>query len=361
MDRTQERFLAQSRRGNANVSLLVGVILVVLVVLGLLAYALTARQAQHAKAMALESQHAALVQKQLLEEQSALAVQVEDTTARDASSEVSPAQPAPSSFEGRGTIRGRASTPPNVPFPDRWTLTIEPNPGLEGAERATTRVLEFDGDQVEFIVENLPLGGYAVSASAVDMNSRANGVLLAKGQSNQYVMLHPMTQAGFIDGGVTDSSGTPLEGVPVVLESNASKIRRETQTDFAGNYLFEKVLDGAYTITFGSPDSPLLPSEEILFRSPSLRFPTREIPHDAQLKIQVVDADGRFIPGAKLRGFGTGGGNVEGETDAAGMASFRFLPAGRFRIYASDDQRHGKKNIELSKGEIREVTLELND
>ena len=264
----------------------------------------------------------------------------------------------PAVFDGRGTIRGRLFMAPGTEVPANWTLTVEPSATLEGRERAVTRVLERKANEVEFRVDDLPQAGYVVRASAPGMNSSAVSVLLARGLEDQYVQLR-LSPAGFLDGGITTKRGAPAEGIRVVLESVRTKLRSETESDISGNYLFREVLDGEYRLYFGSPDNPILPVESISFRAPSLRFPTRALPHDGELVVTVTDADGNPIANAQIRGWGSEGAAIEATTDDSGQAEFRYLPAGDFKVSATSQQITARRVVRVHANRRAQVTLRI--
>ncbi len=270
------------------------------------------------------------------------------------------APPTPVVFDGKGTIRGRLHMAPGTDYPKSWTLIIEPSRTLNGKELAVRRVSEHAGDDIDFEVSGLPQAGYVVRATAAGMNSTEVNVLLAVGREQHFVTLK-LKPAGFLDGGVTNSKGEPLEGVPVVLESTSTHVRLETETNAAGNYIFREVLDGEYLIYFGSPDNPLLPAQSVLFSAPSLRFPTRKLPHDGALTVTVVDDRGVALEGARIRGFGPPGGALDSLTDTAGVANFRFLPAGRFKLTATYNGRSTLGTVEVSEDSVAELTLRFKD
>lgn len=267
-------------------------------------------------------------------------------------------------FNGRGSLAGRATVQAGLDFPKRWTLHLEPSQSLSlaGRERAVTRDIVIEAGE-EFEVKDLPLGGYSVSARAPGLNGIPVDVALFKRQEHAYVMLR-MTPAGFLDGGVVDAEGVPVDDLLVLLERNEDLTRRETRTDAAGNYIFQDVLDGEYTLYFGSAETPLLPPRQLRFQAPSLRFPTSELPPMASVRLKAVDGDGRALPDVLFRGYGTKNGTIEGTSDAAGEYRARFLPAGRYRVTAYLEKApRGKVNFDLaltdsSESKVVEISIE---
>lgn len=362
MKQMHEKLRIESRRGNTALWLLVGLVAVGILAL-LVGLWLVGTRRQDVAQQALAREVAAHEAMHQARQEAELEARLEDPSAARGIDVQETVQPelTPQDFEGRGTIAGRAHVhPASLDFPESWTLILEPSRFLQGSERAAYREIPMTGGETDFKVEDLPLGGYSVRSTASEMNGIPVDVLLAGKVNYQYVQIR-MTPTGFIDGGVTNTKGEPLEGVRIVLESVRTKLRRETTSDIAGNYLFEDVADGEYRLWFGSPDNPLLPVESLIFKSPSLRFPTREISHDGEVQVVVVDSVGSRVPGATIRGFGTGGGQVEAETDSYGIATLRFLPAGRWRITATRDLQTGRARFELGPGEQRTVEIPLGN
>jgi hypothetical protein len=268
-----------------------------------------------------------------------------------------PAPVADAGSAGRGIIRGELLTREAGGTPERWTLVVEPHPWLEGHQHAVTRRLEFEHGETQFEVGDLPLGGYLVRAQAASKNCLPASVLLVPGSSNQFVTL-ALLPSGFIDGGVLDADGRPAEGLDVTLESVETKERSTLSTDAAGTFLFRDVLDGEYQISFGRPDSPLLPPQSIAFRAPSLRFPTRTLPPTGSVKITVLEPTLR--PAARVRVSGTaiGGGAVDVFSDHMGIARARYLAPGHYRLDArTDDGLEASSAIDVEAG--KEAPLEM--
>src|SRR5665213_2951031 len=58
---------------------------------------------------------------------------------------------------------------------------------------------------------------------------------------------------GQIRGVLTDPSGGVLPNVPITATSPALMTSRSTTTDESGNYLFDSLAPGTYTLTFTAP------------------------------------------------------------------------------------------------------------
>ena len=236
----------------------------------------------------------------------------------------------PTRFSGRGRLRGSIDPARGAEMPAAWTLVVRPNPMLPGHQHAARRELELGAGDREFVVEDLPLGGYEVTARAAGRNSRAVPVLLDRTHRDAYVTLQ-LTPAGFLEGLVREEGGAPLDGLLVRLEATAEGTSRETRTDANGAFLFEDVLDGPHRLHFGSAEPAALPSRTLEFSAPSMRFPTLTAPRLARLELVVAAEGGGPVPGAAAYVEGPTG-LVTLATDANGRAAAQLLKPGQHRL-----------------------------
>jgi hypothetical protein len=254
----------------------------------------------------------------------------------------------PDAYEGRGRISGEVLVATGVTFPARWTLVIEPHPNLKGAEHAITKRVEFERGETTFDVPDLPLAGYRVRAEAEGLNCVHGAVNLVKGSEAVFVTLE-FRPSGYIDGRVLASDGTPAEGVSVVLETKATGVRRTLTTDANGQYVFKDVLDGAYTIFFGPPETPLVPPGEILFTAPSLRFKECTLPPLGALVVEARTESGSPLSDAEVSGFGALGGALRARTDFRGLVRVAWLQPGEYRLEAVfHDGRRGRASVTVA-------------
>lgn len=276
--------------------------------------------------------------------------------ARDAAADVV-AQPDSVRFDGRGIVRGEVVAQGGAAMPERWTLLLEPHPWLEGSEKAETRRIEFEHGETTFRVDDLPMGGYLVRAVTGDLNDVPASVLLVRGSPDQFVTL-ALRPSGLIDGSVIDAEGRPAEGLDVTLESTSTRERSTVSTDPAGFYVFRNVQDGDYELRFGRTDSPLLPVEKLVFRAPSLRFPTRTLPGTGTLKLTVVDVKLRPQPQARISGSAPRGSALDVFADHLGRATSRHLLPGHYVLDAtSADGLVGHLSLDLTAGQ--EIELQI--
>ena len=263
-------------------------------------------------------------------------------------------------FDGVGTLRVRARTPPGVPFPEHWTLVLEPSDVLIGGQYARGRRLAVAGGEQELVLEDVPLGGYSVRAEAARMNCERKLILLAQPNERDRPVFLELKPAGFLTGRVLDAEGGDVPGVSVVLEALASGTRRTALTDPAGAYLFEGVLDGEYRLFAGVPESPLAPARELAFTAPSLTMPDIELPVLGQLELLVLEPGDLPAPDLHVTGYGKQGGRIDVTTDEHGEAVARFLPAGWFTVLAHHgDGGRTRVRVELEPGQSRSVVIVL--
>jgi hypothetical protein len=122
-------------------------------------------------------------------------------------------------------------------------------------------------------------------------------------------------------------------------------------TDAAGTYLFRDVQDGEYALLFGRPEAPLLPAEQIGFRAPSLRFPTRTLPRPASSRSPPSTSSCVPQPRVRISGSATGAGAVDVFTDSLGRATVRYLLPGHYVLDAvSEDGLEGHLAFDLAAG-----------
>lgn len=266
----------------------------------------------------------------------------------------------PARLDGRGVVRGAVVTDPELPFPVEWTLSVGPSPSLFGAERAETRELVFTEGEQEFVLEDLPLGGYQLRAQSFGLDSGPFQLMLSlPHEADTYVTLR-MQPTGIIEGRVRDAAGRGCEDLSLTLEERTSGARREVRTAGGGTFLIDDVRDGLYRLHVGGPDSPLVAARELEFKRPSLHLGDIEVPVTSALVVRVEDASGRPVSDATLSGYGNNGGSVQGTTDADGACRIAYLIPGRITVMAqTQDGRFARERAELDGGVEGALTLVL--
>lgn len=237
-------------------------------------------------------------------------------------------------FDGTGRIEGYVDLPAGVPMPRNWTLVLEPSKVLIGGDRAAPRRVEFSAAETSFSVDDLPLGGYEVRAEAPGMSGATEYQLLARPDSQYVILRLDLRPAAFVEGRVLDAEGAGVEGLTLFLVQRSNGTRREVTTGPGGGYLFELVPDGEHTLYPGHVESPLAPARELVVSPPSVPMPDFVVPVLARIEVRVRDRAGQFVEGARIEGWGSNGGRVDGTTDRMGLYEARFLPAGRFTVSA---------------------------
>jgi hypothetical protein len=272
-----------------------------------------------------------------------------------------PYKDLPRSFKGRGHLSGVVEVVGGGPFPERWTLVLEPSKFGTGREHATRRVRELEGNVRTFEEFDLPLGGYTVSAQAEGLNSRPQEVLLfaipnspTGGKTRAHLILH-LTPTGFLDGSVRDEAGVPVGDLPVFLENTSTKGVLESVTNNAGIWRFDGLHDGRYRLYYGSLERPLVPARNFTYNTPQRQLKEDEVPVTASVAFLALDEDGLAVMDARIRGFGRPGGQVVARSGPDGVAVVRFLPGGGYQVKADHkkDRLEGKADFKLEGDEVR--------
>ena len=258
---------------------------------------------------------------------------------------------APRLFEGTGRLTGEIQAPSDAPFPATWRLIIEPSLYVEGRQHSgPRRVIEFEGAQRTFDVNDLALGAYRVTAEGEGVDARSQEILLFKlrghgptaGKTHAHLSMRFHGARG-CTGSVYDTAGEPVAGLPITLipktpADGAVKDPRirKTHTNGAGAWAFAKVTSGAYLLVLGSRARPLIPAQEFSVSNAanSKRASHRDdtVPVTVTMELTVMDGQGRGLPGARVRG--TGPTPVDAVADSLGIATVPFLRPGRYQLQA---------------------------
>lgn len=150
----------------------------------------------------------------------------------------------------------------------------------------------------------------------------------------------------------------PVGGIAVRLVESSGTVRG-TETDVLGR--FELVAtSGPARWILGDPEAPLLPPEGVELLGPETFLGDRQLPALGRLEVEVVDAAGLPVPGARIDGLGEAGGAVRGTADARGRLAAVHLPAGHYRVFASDRVAgRGNRAIQLSPATPSEIRVVL--
>jgi len=298
-----------------------------------------------------------------------------DPASESASTEREELEDSAGALPGEGfQLYVRALAPDGTVWPSPWTLHIEDE--REGAVRGWRPRAEPKrelagiptGDQA-VAIDWLQPGKWAFHAEAKNeggehRSARVRGVFKggpgAKTAARTYeleLVLHP---ANVVEGRVLGAESEPLEGVLLALDHAPDASRHWARTDAQGWYAFTLAAHGEYRLSVGHPDHPTLPSRLIAFAGAQLVLEPIVLTGLGELRVRVLEPDGRASPGVRLRSQGSAGGSFEGETDAQGIFHARHLPAGRYRVFAElDPHRRANRVIELAAGASLELEIQL--
>jgi hypothetical protein len=258
---------------------------------------------------------------------------------------------APRFFEGTGRLTGEVEGPDGAPFPANWRLVIEPSLYVEGRQHSgPRRVLEFEGNQRTFDVDDLALGAYRVTAEGAGVDARTQEILLFKlrghgptaGKTHAHLNMRFHAARG-CGGRVLDQAGEAVIGLPVTLipRTPAGGATRDplilkTETSGAGSWAFASVTTGSYLLILGSRARPLIEPQSVVVSNAAGDNPStyREdtVPVTVTMELAVVDNQGRGLPGARVRG--TGPSPLDVVADSLGTATAKFLLPGRYQLAA---------------------------
>ncbi len=270
-----------------------------------------------------------------------------------------PYKDLPRSFDGVGHVFGDVEVLGGLPFPDRWTLVVEPSEFGTAREHAERRVREYDGAERTFDVPDLPLGGYRIYAEAEGLNSRPQEILLFAlaespigGAKMKKVTLH-LSPPGSMTGAVVDESGAPVGDLTVFLEDMGDRSQRSTVTSPDGTWRIEGLRDARYKLYYHKVEQPLIPVQQINYIAPVRNLDDDVVPVTASVAFQILDDHKLTVMGARVRGFGRPQGYIACESGPDGVAIARFLPKGRYRVSVEHpDGLEGRADFELEGHEV---------
>lgn len=266
-------------------------------------------------------------------------------------------------FDGAGTIGGTVMVDPGVPYPDQWTVILEPSRVAQGSERAVHQELESEPGQRTFELRDLPMAAYRIRAEAPGMRSMAQEIAMFKIEGNEHLpgidrvnVTLKLRPVAYVDGAVRTSQGEVADDLPVFLVSRdgdgAGATTLRGTTDSAGIFRFDGVESGAWALHVGREARPLVAPIPVTVAAKAVRMDDVELPELATLRLVVIDELSRPCPDVKLIGYlrGAGSGSFNATTDAVGNAVVRYLTPGPWRIEADDpnDGQTGRTDIALT-------------
>ncbi|RMH02637.1 MAG: hypothetical protein D6702_08345 [Planctomycetota bacterium] len=143
----------------------------------------------------------------------------------------------------------------------------------------------------------------------------------------------------WLEGEVLQPDGSAVPWLEVRLRADADgSVVAATVTDGEGSYRFPDLDPGRYRVEFGPAEAPLGRHQEpVEVRRGGYRRDFRA-PRLGGLQVVVTAADGsRPLVGRKIRVQERFGEEREGVTDADGVARFRNLPVGSYRVLLIED------------------------
>ncbi len=148
-------------------------------------------------------------------------------------------------------------------------------------------------------------------------------------------------------GSVVDTNGSEVSDLPLALELGG-KPRARANSGPTGHFSFSPLPEGDYVLIVGDPRGPIVPRVLVRLEAESSER-TVVVPPLLELEVQVVDEHGLGVGAAAVEGKGESGGRLSGETDATGRLRAGRLPAGKYRVFASQpDIGRGNAIFELT-------------
>jgi hypothetical protein len=223
----------------------------------------------------------------------------------------------PARFEGVARLEVLLDVDGEVPA--HWTLLLEPSKVVAGGQHAVRREVRSAGAERKVVLDDVALGGYVIRAQAEGMECTPQYIQFAKPDEIFVVLRLRLYPAGTLSGRVVDPDGDPVAGLPVSAVRRDAEGQRETQTDGAGHYAFERLPDGEWEVLVGYPRAPLV-RREINFAAPGLSMPELATPAIDELAVRVVDTKLQPVEGASVSVIGLASGARLATTDANGLA-----------------------------------------
>lgn len=250
-------------------------------------------------------------------------------------------------YDGKGTIFGEVQVEAGVPYPETWTLTLEPSRVAEGRDKAVTRTIQSEPGQRDFQLRDLPMASYRLSVAAEGLVARPQEVALFKLAGYEHMpgvnVIHVtsrLVRVASVEGRVRQASGDMAVDFPVYLidRKNPNEGRMEAVTDSAGGFKFPDVSSGNWILRTGHPVHSATSPQPVLVHLQPVALDEILLPPLSSLEVETTDAYGRPFPDVELVGYlrGSGNGSFRAKTDAYGRATMRYLTPGPWRVNATD-------------------------
>ena len=274
-------------------------------------------------------------------------------------------------FEGTGMIFGEVQVEAGLPYPERWTVTLEPSRVAEGRDKAVTRTLTSEPGQRDFEFRDLPMASYRIGVTAAGLLSRPQEVALFKLEGYEHMpgvnVVHVtsrLIQAASVEGRVRQANGDMAENLPIFLldRQQPKEGRLEAVTDNGGGYRFGDVPTGNWLLYAGHPVHSLTPPIPVTVQLAPLGLDELQLPPLATLEIETTDEYGRPFPGVELIGYlrGSGNGSFRRTTDAFGRSKIPYLAPGPWRVSATHEEEGRRCRMDLVLAPGEEILRAMN-
>ncbi len=267
----------------------------------------------------------------------------------------------PRSFDGTGTIRGEVRVE-GVPYPESWTLRIEPSLFGESRDRAEARVIVGESGMRTFEAQYLPMASYRLVAEAPGMASRPSEVILCRlegggalDELNVDLVLRPFA---YVTGSVRVVNGDVADDLPIALVERRNRggdgdvARLETRSNSVGQFQLDAVPPGAWLVYVGGESEAVVPPIPVEVGLEPVKMDEVTLPPLAPLEITALDEFGRPFPGVEVSGYlrGEGKGSFRTVSDAVGVVRVRFLTPGTWRIEGTYEAQGVSGRIDVPLG-----------
>lgn len=264
-------------------------------------------------------------------------------------------------FDGKGMIFGEVQVESGLPYPEQWTLTIEPSRVAPGRERAVTRTITSEPGQRDFQLRDLPMASYRISVVAKGLVARAQEVALFKLEGYEHMpgvnVVHVtsrLIQVASVEGRVRQGDGDMAVDLPVYLvdrnQLGEGGGRHEATTDNGGGFRFDEVASGSWILRTGHPVHSLTSPMPVTVNLSPIALDELQLPPLATLELEATDIYGRPFPNVDLVGYlrGTGNGSFRRTTDAFGRAKVPYLAPGPWRVTATEAEEGLRCRLDVS-------------
>lgn len=274
-------------------------------------------------------------------------------------------------FDGTGMILGEVQVDAGVPYPERWTLVLEPSKVAPGRDKAVTRRIESEPGQRDFELRDLPMASYRIRVEAEGLAASPQEIALFKVEGYEHMpgvnVVHAtlrLVPIASVEGSVRQASGDMAPNLPVYLvdRRRPEAPRLETATDGVGGFRLDAVPSGAWLLRVGHPVRSMVTPLPVTVGLTSVAVDEVQLPPLATLEIEATDAYGRPYPGVEMVGYlrGSGSGSFRETTDAFGRVKIPYLSPGPWRVNATHAEEGQRSRMDLTLAAGDEAFREMN-